>query len=202
MTNVLAGGLITLPSEGWLLVLAVAAYTMVMDFGEYLFHLAQHRIPALWAMHSFHHSDGAMNISTTQRHFWAKQAIKTVTIYFLVGLLFKVNAQIVTSYGIISICNFFFHLNIPVGFGRGWFLLNSPQYHRVHHSSLPEHQDKNFAALFPIFDVIFGVAYRPHPGEFPQTGLYDGDSPRGVIEAVIWPACNVYRRQLVASHRS
>jgi sterol desaturase/sphingolipid hydroxylase (fatty acid hydroxylase superfamily) len=70
MTNVLGGGLITLPSEGWLLVPAAAAYTMAMDFGEYLFHRAQHRIPAMWAMHSLHHSDTAMNISTTQRHFW------------------------------------------------------------------------------------------------------------------------------------
>ncbi len=202
MTNVLGGGLITLPSEGWLLVPAAAAYTMAMDFGEYLFHRAQHRIPAMWAMHSLHHSDTAMNISTTQRHFWAEQAIKTVTVYLLVGLLFKANAPILTFYGIISFCNLFFHMNVPIGFGPGWCLLNSPQYHRVHHSSLPEHQDRNFAALFPIFDVIFGAAYRPHPGEFPQTGLHDGDSPRSVLEAFVWPARNLYRRQLLASHRS
>jgi sterol desaturase/sphingolipid hydroxylase (fatty acid hydroxylase superfamily) len=31
--------------------------------------------------------------------------------------------------------------------------------------SLTMHHDKNFAALFPVFDVIFGTAYRPQAHE-------------------------------------
>ena len=139
----------------------------MMDFGEYLFHRAQHRIPAMWAMHSFHHSDESLNVSTTFRHFWAEQAIKTCTIYLLIGMLFRPDAEIIAIYGVISLLNYFFHMNVCVGLGRAWFLLNSPQYHRVHHSALAIHYDKNFAALFPIFDVIFGTAYRPQAREYP-----------------------------------
>ena len=178
MTNWLGGGVMTLPYGGFWFIPAIAAYTVVMDLGEYLFHRAQHRMPALWAMHSFHHSDQSLDISTTPRHFWAEQALKAATIYFLIGLLFKANEQIIALYGIISFLNYFFHMNVCVGFGRGWFLLNSPQYHRVHHSSLSEHRDRNFAALFPIFDAIFGTAYRPHASEYPPTGLDDHDSPQ------------------------
>jgi sterol desaturase/sphingolipid hydroxylase (fatty acid hydroxylase superfamily) len=193
VTTRLGGGLVILPLEGWQLVPAIIAFTVVMDFSEYVFHRLQHRVPTLWAMHSFHHSDEAMNVSTTTRHFWAEQAIKAVTIYLLVGLLFQASPPVISAYGMISLCNFFFHMNVPVGFGRGWLLLNSPQYHRVHHSSLSEHQDRNFAALFPIFDAIFQTAHRPQPKEFPPTSLHDHDMPRSIIEAIIWPARGIYR---------
>ena len=182
-TNWLGGGLVRLSPS----IIDVLVYTIAMDLGEYLFHRAQHSIPALWAMHSFHHSDEAVNISTTPRHFWAEQAIKSVTIYLIIGLVFAPDAGVVAAYTVITLLNFFFHMNVPIGLGRGWFLLNSPQYHRIHHSSLARHHNRNFAALFPIFDVLFGTAYQPRAGEFPPTGLSDNDAPRSVIEAIVWP---------------
>lgn len=72
-------------------------------------------------------------------------------------------------------------------------MLNSPQCHRLHHSSLAEHHDRNFAALLPIFDVI----YRTHPrpaSTLPPTGLSDGEIPHGKVEAMIWPIRGAYRR--------
>lgn len=187
VTNRLGGGLITLPSHGYLFVPAIAAYTLVMDLGEYLFHRAQHHIPAMWAMHSFHHSDPAFNVTTTARHFWAEQAIKACSIYFVAGLLFEANPEIIAVYSTLSLLNYVNHMNVRLGYGRAWFLLNSPHYHRVHHSSLEAHYDKNFAGLFPIYDVIFGTAYRPHTDEYPPTGLYDHSCPRTLLEAVMWP---------------
>ena len=103
MTNALGGGLFRLPSSGWGLVPAAALYALTMDFGEYLFHRAQHRFPALWAMHSLHHSDRALNVSTTQRHFWAEQAIKSATVYLAVGLLFRTNDRILAIYGVLNL---------------------------------------------------------------------------------------------------
>jgi sterol desaturase/sphingolipid hydroxylase (fatty acid hydroxylase superfamily) len=193
LTNMLVGGVIILPSKGWLLVPAIAAFVIVMDFSEYVFHRLQHRIPVLWALHSFHHSDETMNLSTTYRHFWADQALKAMSINLLVGLLFQANPPVLLAYSGIMLCNLFFHMNVPIGLGRCWLLLNSPQYHRIHHSSLTEHQDRNFAALFPIFDAIFRTAHRPQAGEFPATGLYDQDKPRDMIEALIWPVRGTYR---------
>jgi sterol desaturase/sphingolipid hydroxylase (fatty acid hydroxylase superfamily) len=53
-----------------------ALFLFVKDFGEYIFHRAQHRIPLLWAMHSLHHSDPEMAVLTTGRHFWGDQVLK------------------------------------------------------------------------------------------------------------------------------
>jgi sterol desaturase/sphingolipid hydroxylase (fatty acid hydroxylase superfamily) len=87
------------------------------------------------------------------------------------------------------------HMNLRVGFGR-FVLLNSPQYHRIHHSSQPSHRDKNFAALFPIFDVMGGTHYLPAADEYPATGLDDGDCPASLTEAIAWPARDMLRGSL------
>jgi len=156
-----------------------------MDFGEYVYHRASHRVPLLWAMHSLHHSDPAVDASTTPRHFWVEPAIKTFTIYLAVGLLFRASAPILAVYWFISIWNYVLHMNIRLSFGRMWFLLNSSQFHRVHYSAEPQHRDRNFGALFTIFDALFGTAYVPSPGEYPVTGLEDGDIPGSILEAFL-----------------
>src|SRR4051812_40998585 len=114
----LGGGLIELPASGVGLAIAVPCYVLLIDGAEYLFHRAQHRIPFLWAMHSLHHSDPAVNISTAPRHFWGEMLLKAVTIYALIGLLVKVNTVVVGFYTILGLYNYVLHMNLRVGFGR------------------------------------------------------------------------------------
>lgn len=185
--NAAGGGWIALPSSGWGLVVGCTVYLLAMDLGEYLFHRAQHAVPALWTMHSLHHSDPALGVTTTVRHFWLEPALKTMTIWFAVGLLFKVSPTIAGVYAVAASYNFWVHSNVRVGFGRAAWLLNSPQYHRRHHSALTEHFSGNYAALLPIFDVICGSYHAPGKGEFPATGLEGGEQPKSVTQALIWP---------------
>jgi len=185
--NGLGGGLVVLPTRGWGLLLGLVVYLVAMDLGEYLFHRAQHRFAWLWAMHSLHHSDEAFHVSTAIRHFWLDIFLKTFTIYLVVGVLFKADARIVALYGVLTSYNYFTHMNVRVGFGRWAWVLNAPQYHRRHHSSRPEDRDCNFAALLPVFDVLTGAYRAPGPGYYPETGLDEGESPRSVLSALIWP---------------
>jgi sterol desaturase/sphingolipid hydroxylase (fatty acid hydroxylase superfamily) len=195
------GGLIALPDRGWQLAPALAGYILAMDFGEYLFHRAQHRIPALWAMHSLHHSDPDMNISTTARHFWAEHALKSLTVYLAVGLIFKANPTILGGYGLIGFYNYFAHMKVRVGFGRFSMLLNAPLYHRIHHSMNPADENLNFAALFPIFDVIWGSYRAPARHECPATGLASRETPASLLEAVFWPFRGLAGMRLVLKAR-
>lgn len=159
--NAVGGGIIALPSSGWGLLIGIIAYVVVMDLGEYLFHRAQHAIPWMWAMHSLHHSDTVYDSTTTVRHFWLDPLLKTVTIWLAVGLLFKASPVILVVYALLGYYNFLTHSNVKLGFGKAWWVWNSPQYHRIHHSASSEHFDVNFAALLPIFDLIAGSYYRP-----------------------------------------
>jgi sterol desaturase/sphingolipid hydroxylase (fatty acid hydroxylase superfamily) len=174
--------------------LAFPLYAVVWDLGEYLYHRAQHRIPLLWAMHSLHHSDPAMSALTTQRHFWGDQLIKSVTVWFAASLVIAPTPAIVSLYLVLSLWNFAVHSSVPFHFGRWSWLLNSSAYHRRHHSRLPEHYDSNFAALFPIWDVIAGSYHRPD-GSYPATGL--DEAPQSFAEVIAWPL--VYRRMSTQS---
>jgi sterol desaturase/sphingolipid hydroxylase (fatty acid hydroxylase superfamily) len=163
--------------------IAFPIYFVIHDLGEYLFHRAQHRIPALWAMHALHHSDPNMSALTTQRHFWGDQLIKTMTIWSAASFVVSPTAGMVVGYAVLSLWNFVVHSALPFVLGRWSWLVNSPAYHRRHHSSLPEHYDSNFAALLPIFDVIAGSYHRPDG--FPPTGL--DRRPANAIEVAVWP---------------
>ena len=187
LVNAAGGGLIDLNVSGWMLAPAFILYALSMDFLEYAFHRVQHRVPALWAMHSFHHSDTAMNASTTTRHYWAEAGIKALSIYLLAGILFKANLVFLAIYGFMGFYHVFPHMNVRVGFGRYWMFFNSPQYHRVHHSVQAEHFNCNFAGLFPVFDCLFGTHHIPRAGEYPPTGLDTGKAPGTLLDALTWP---------------
>ena len=126
-------------------------YLATMDLGEYLFHRAQHAFPWMWAMHSLHHGDRALNVTSTNRHFWLEPAIKSVTIWLAPALLFKVGDAALAVYFVASFNNFLTHANLRVGFGPLSWLWNSPQYHRLHHSREERHFNANFAAILKIF---------------------------------------------------
>jgi len=192
--NALGGGLIELPASGMGLAVAIPCYALAMDGVEYLFHRAQHRIPLLWAMHSLHHSDPAVNASTAPRHFWGEILLKSVTIYALIGLVFKTNAVVVAAYAFFGLYNYVLHMNLRLGFGRLQPLLNSPQFHRLHHSALPEHHDCNFNQFFPVFDMLGGTYRQPRQDEYPPTGLADGDVPNKLHNMLLWP----WRRPVIA----
>jgi sterol desaturase/sphingolipid hydroxylase (fatty acid hydroxylase superfamily) len=58
-----------------------------------------------------------------------------------------------------------------------------PQIHRIHHSVLPQHRDKNYAVWFPLWDVLFGTYYHPARDEFPPTGVKGETEIKSLWEA-------------------
>ncbi|HJP68806.1 MAG TPA: sterol desaturase family protein [Sphingomicrobium sp.] len=163
--------------------LAFPIFLVVMDFGEYLFHRAQHAIPALWAMHSLHHSDPEMNATTAERHFWGDQLVKAATIWPLAAIIIQPTVGIVLAYMLASLWHTVVHARLNWSFGRLSWLLNSPAYHRRHHSRDPAHFNSNYSALLPIFDVLSGAYNRPT--SFPQTGL--SEQPISILSLILWP---------------
>jgi sterol desaturase/sphingolipid hydroxylase (fatty acid hydroxylase superfamily) len=163
--------------------LGLIVFVLAMDLGEYLFHRAQHAIPWLWKLHSLHHSDPNMSALTANRHFWGDPLLKAVTIWPAAGALIRPTPGMLAIYLWMGLWHTVVHTNIRLDFGRLSWLLNSPAYHRRHHSSDPAHFNSNFSALFPIFDVLSGAYHRPDG--YPETG--QPDHPKGIIDAALWP---------------
>lgn len=163
--------------------LAFPIFLVAMDFGEYLFHRAQHTIPILWAMHSLHHSDPDMNATTAERHFWGDQLLKAVTIWPLAAIIIQPTVGMVLAYMLASLWHTVVHARVNWDFGKLSWVLNSPAYHRRHHSLDPAHFNSNYSALLPIFDVLSGAYKRP--AGFPRTGL--NEQPDGILSLILWP---------------
>jgi sterol desaturase/sphingolipid hydroxylase (fatty acid hydroxylase superfamily) len=188
LINAAGGGFIYLRSDGWWCLLSAGVLILAIDFWTYLIHRAQHKIPVLWAMHSLHHSAEALSMVTGARHFWLEDPILSAG-FPILAIIFKVPLELVTP-----ITLFYFlvgegmaHLNLRVSLGRFALYIQNPQYHRIHHSAEPQHRDKNFCRLLPLFDVMFGTAWRPGKDEFPATGLDTREKPSGIWDGLIWP---------------
>jgi sterol desaturase/sphingolipid hydroxylase (fatty acid hydroxylase superfamily) len=187
LINSLGGGWITLPGQGRALLGSAILYVLVIDFLEFAFHRSQHAVPFLWAMHSFHHSDRAVNVSTAARNYWLELPIKILFVYPVAAILFRVPSAVLAIYAGTTVWHSVNHLNIRWRLPIPWFVLNNPQFHRIHHSILPEHRDKNFSPYFPIWDVIGGTAHAPKPDEYPPTGLDEEPAVITFADAILWP---------------
>lgn len=184
------GGFIPLRTDGWWYLLSFVLLLVAVDFWGYIVHVAAHRIPVLWAMHSLHHSAEAMSMVTGARHYWLEQV--TIAVFPVLWLIFKIPSEMIMP---ILFIYFLFgdglvHVNMRVSFGPFTMVLNNPQYHRIHHSVEPQHWNKNFCKMFPVFDFLFGTAWRPGKDEFPKTGLVPSEKPTGFMDGLIWPLRN------------
>jgi len=167
-----------------LLVLAAAVWvSMVMgDFFFYWFHRALHKSRILWQHHKLHHMDEQLEAITLNRQNWIEVFIAALMIFAPVALLFKLDkpdpAQLGLLTGIFTTVLATFlgigHMNVRLQAGKASLLYCSPQVHRIHHSRLPQHQDRNFAFALPLWDVLFGTYYAPQRDEFPPVGV-DGE---------------------------
>jgi sterol desaturase/sphingolipid hydroxylase (fatty acid hydroxylase superfamily) len=190
LINAAGGGLITLRTDTWWrFALSLVIFTVANDLYNYWSHRLSHIVPALWAMHSLHHSAEALTFITGARHLWLETAIN-IAFFPVIAVLFKVPPEIVMAGLFLGFLpNGCAHLNVRLHLGRFSTWINGPQWHRIHHSVQPEHLNKNFAAVFPIWDVIFGTAWVPGEDEFPKAGLVPSERP-GVIAGIIWPFRN------------
>jgi sterol desaturase/sphingolipid hydroxylase (fatty acid hydroxylase superfamily) len=168
-------------------VLAMLVEALVVDFFFYWFHRCQHTVSVMWQIHMLHHSDMALNVTTTHRVHFLEHVLTPFFMITPIMLLFELPDRTIYWIAIApTIWSYVVHANMRVGFGRFWWLLSSPQYHRIHHSIEPEHRNKNFAVWFPFYDVMFGSAWRPRPGEFPETGV-EGVEVSSMSDAFMLP---------------
>jgi sterol desaturase/sphingolipid hydroxylase (fatty acid hydroxylase superfamily) len=151
---------------------AMLLTALIADFFFYWFHRLQHASRWLWQEHLVHHSDMALNVTTAQRAHFLEHILTPLAIAVPMTVLFNLPMPGVAAIAVLpSIWSYVVHMNVRVGFGPLWWLLSSPQYHRIHHSLDPAHHHRNFALWFPVWDVLFGTAHVPRDGEFPATGV-------------------------------
>lgn len=145
--------------------LTFAAYLVILDFADYWRHRFQHRFAWWWALHSIHHAQRQMTFWTDDRNHVLDDIFAGVWTGALALLIGVPPAQFPLILLAMKFVESFSHLNARLGFGRfGAYALVSPHYHRLHHAiehATPPHDRAygcNFAAVFPVWDLLFGTA--------------------------------------------
>lgn len=148
-------------------------YLLVTDVIFYWYHRLQHNSRMFWELHELHHSDRELNATTSLRTYWLDRPIQTLIIiipaYYIVGI----DKVAIIVYPILALLFLFFtHLNVKIPLGSLTPVICGPQVHRIHHSLLQEHRNKNYAQYFPWIDIIFGSYYAPKKDEWPLQELF------------------------------
>ncbi len=172
--------------QWWHIAIATCLYVVVYDFAYWLFHWLLHRVPWLWAIHKGHHSAEVLTPFTSVRAHPLEEIINANFTAIGTGLLYgglaywfgseprtadiwHVNILMLLYY-IVFYNLRHSHIWLPIT-GRLGTIIQSPAHHQVHHSTSPEHIDKNFGFCLAIWDWLFGTLYIPKQTESFTLGI-------------------------------
>lgn len=157
-------------------VIAVA----LLDFSFYAAHVSWHRFSTLWPYHAVHHSDPAVDVTTTIR----QHPVESLLRYAAMGAMaiaIGPSPGAFAVYRVASALNGFLeHSNIraPHWLDRLLSLVTTwPYMHKVHHSRNPEQTDTNYGNLFSLWDRLFGTFTPSRAGTNISYGLDGLDHP-------------------------
>lgn len=162
------------------MLLRIAIYLLIGDLGYYWVHRLMHT-KALWRTHKWHHSPTYM--------YWLAGCRATVPQQFLVGAPYVLVAPILypspwwvyTALVIFSYLTVdWMHLNVT--WGSKWleWVVVTPRYHHIHHSSNPDHYELNLGNNFTFWDRLFGTYLDPDSFDRKQLAFGIGEKPNPV----------------------
>lgn len=144
-------------------------FFIVEDFSRFILHLSMHKFSFLWYFHKVHHSAQTLTPLTLYRI----HPIEMIVYYgrgllvtgFLSGFFVYLFGAKVSAFDILGVhaLGFVFnalganlrHSHIWLGFGALEHIFISPAQHQIHHSSAPEHRNKNFGTCLSLWDSLF-----------------------------------------------
>ncbi len=177
--------------KGFFAIIALLLLFIAGDFVAFYIHYLQHKIPVLWQFHKVHHGGEVMHpLSNFREHpidnltydvgfnlivgsvlgfltasFGYRPTIPSILGYSVFGLIFNSAAYSLR------------HSHIWLRWPDPWAkILGSPAHHQVHHSRHPDHLDKNFAFMLPVWDVLFKTYEMPADNRDIEFGIVEDSS--------------------------
>ncbi|MFD1188623.1 sterol desaturase family protein [Pontibacter rugosus] len=144
----------------WLKLPKAAHYTLgflLLDYGNYFWHMLMHRSHLLWRFHNVHHSDLDLDLSSAWR-FHVGENFASVPYRGGVIALLGVPAPLVLFYEVIfEGCTAFHHSNLRLPYKLEKQLCRvmvTPRMHGIHHSIVRQETDSNYAVIFSWWDRL------------------------------------------------
>ncbi len=155
---------------------------LMRDFIYYWVHRTEHRVRVLWASHMVHHSPDTIGFATAVRVPWMEAIYKPWLGLWVPLIGFHPAAFVVLDVLAATIGQ----LQHTTAWRKRTILdvvFVTPSAHRVHHASNREYIDKNFGAVFIVWDRLFATfAPEVTPVMFGLTGTKTVERP---VEALV-----------------
>lgn len=157
-----------------------------IDFVGYAIHYVQHKSPLLWEFHKVHHSLEVMHPLSNYREHPIDNLVYAVGTGAAYGMFIGLSANLfgyvpgmplILGTPLLMFAFNFLGYNLRHSHvwlrwpGRWSMLFASPAHHHIHHSCHPDHIDRNFAFIFPCWDVLFGTYQMPETDKDVRFGI-------------------------------
>jgi len=136
------------------------AALVLFDFWQYIWHRMNHAVPLLWRMHSVHHSDPELDVSSGVRFHTGEIALSAVSRLAVLPLMGMTIEQLAVYELIVMPIVLFHHSNIRISPRVDRLLrivIVTPRMHWVHHSRYRPETDSNFASGLSVWDRLLGT---------------------------------------------
>jgi len=142
------------------LFVAVPFSAVVLSLNAYLLHLASHKIPFLWRFHKIHHSDQALDVTTTFRTH-PMIYLMALGVNLLVVVVLGLTPGVFIAYAAIVLAIDLSHhstIRIPDWLDRALRpYMMTPSLHHIHHSDHVAETDTNYGHDIALWDRLFGT---------------------------------------------
>ncbi|MEO1150950.1 MAG: sterol desaturase family protein [Pseudomonadota bacterium] len=158
---------------------------LVYDFNLYWVHRYLHE-SWIWPIHAVHHSDTQLHFLSWSRAHFLETAVLSASLLVMGSWLgLKFHEIFMLGY-IKAVHQYYVHANLDWGHGPLKHIIASPRFHRWHHADVKEAYDKNFASIFPFYDILFGTYYCPGPAKDVPTG-FENNPGDHVVPLIAFP---------------
>jgi sterol desaturase/sphingolipid hydroxylase (fatty acid hydroxylase superfamily) len=168
------------------------AVLLILDLSFYFAHVAMHKLPVFWRFHAVHHSDPAVDVTTTVRQHPIEAVIRYV---FMAVFAVAIGASpaAFAVYRITSALNALpehANIRVPVWLDRLLAAFTTwPNVHKLHHSRAPHETDTNYGNLFSFWDRIFRTFTPPERSVHVRYGLdgFDESAKQTTLALLVDP---------------
>jgi sterol desaturase/sphingolipid hydroxylase (fatty acid hydroxylase superfamily) len=176
--------------HGPLAALPLVAQMVIFLIGEDIILYWTHRLfhgRRMWRYHAVHHSSEELEWISAARFHPINLLLGSVTADVAM-LLLGISPNVFVVLGPLTIAHSaFVHANLNWTLGPFKYVIATPVLHRWHHTAADRGGEKNFAATFPILDVLFGTNYMPK-GEIPDHyGIGEREFPTSFQGQLVHP---------------
>jgi sterol desaturase/sphingolipid hydroxylase (fatty acid hydroxylase superfamily) len=172
--------------------IVMAIGIVALDLATWVAHWSMHRIPAMWRVHSVHHADPMVDVTTSFR-MHPLEGMWRFGFILVPAMLLGLPMKVVAVYRLVSAVNGLLeHTNVAVRSSVDRALsivVVTPNMHKLHHSRNLAESGTNYGNIFALFDRVLGTFTSTDRAATVEYGLdgHDAAEPQRLVELIRMP---------------